>query len=280
MAIDVVKAYVNILSYCRRCALGLLIGLVLSSCGTSGQVTSGSASPQPTPSIAPFFSEPRTPTPTVRVTPTHSTTPQPSVVPQPTNTATTPTPVAIEVVSLYDEKLNPNWSLAKSSNVRYDPASKVTTQQGQVALMARPTKGFGKLFLTVRQGSRETYLSDRVLGVRFWISGGDHMIAASDLAVAIVGSNTYPYWVAADTSVQINATITPDAPLFSETRLYDLGINRSIPPNTWVEVVVWLDSLQFEPTYQYITGIYVKNDDLFVEPFYLDNVDLLLQSKP
>ena len=219
--------------------------------------------------------------------------PTPSFTPSPTVEAAvdgTATPAAttvsprtsdmIEIISLYDEKLNPNWSLDNSQNMQYALADVGFVQKGKFSLKAQPAKGFGRLFFTVNKNSRDIYPRGRLLGVRLWLSGGDHLIATSDLAITITGSNQYTYWVPNDTSVKINTVVTPDAPLFSETRLYDLGINRSIPAKSWVEVVIWLDRLLYDPEYQYVTGMYIKNDELFTEAFYLDHMDLLLEPKP
>lgn len=265
---------------------GLFICSLLGGCGTPGNGADTTTQPQPTPTIAAFFSD-ATAKPIATQSSSTNTpiaTPQSGALPSATPSNDTPLPITrtpdkIEVISLYDDKLNPNWSLENSELMRYSIASKTTAQQGQVSIEAQPTRGQGKLFFTVKKSARDTYERKRVLGVRFWLSGGNHVIATSDLAVAIIGSNRYSYWVENDTSVQINATVTPDAPLFSETRLYYLNINRNIPPETWVEVIIWLDSLRYDPEYTYVTGLYIKNDELFNENFYLDHIDLLLQPK-
>ena len=64
---------------------------------------------------------------------------------------------------------------------------------------------------------------------------------------------------------------------FSETRLYFLDIKHTIPPDTWVEVVVWLDQLIYDPPYKYVTGVYIKNDQGFFNTFYVDHVSLLVR---
>lgn len=254
----------------------LLLCLALAACGAPESATTTTRVPQPTPTIASVFGDPATHTPTTlasTATPARTSTPAPRAIPTRVVDGT------IEVVSIYDEKLNPNWTLENTSGVKYELAS-TNAQRGKLSLQARPAKGLAKLYFSVREQSRDTYERKRVLGLRFWLSGGENPIATTDLGVAIIGSNAYPYWAADDTSVKINATVTADAPLFSETRLYDLYINRDLPPNSWVEVVVWLDSLQFDPEYAYVTGFYIKNDELFLDPYYLDHVDLLLEPKP
>ena len=183
----------------------------------------------------------------------------------------------LPAISVYGDTLNKNWTLANSQDMQYNVANQTFVHDGHTAIVSQPKKSFGKLFFSVQKDSAESYSRNKVLGLRFWLSGGTHSIATSDLAVTVLGSNQYTYWNNADNSVKIDATITPESPLFSETRLYDLGINTTIPPKTWVEVIVWLDSLQFDPEYKYVTGFYVKNDQGNFDPFYLDHIDLLLQ---
>lgn len=268
----------------RRWPAAVLACLVLMSCGTVDQAQSPSSPPLPTPSVAPFFGSPATRTPTIAVAPTRTATPRPAGAATPATASATPTqpttpPLSANQypsISIYDDTINANWSVAGSQNMTVDLGNKAVVHDGKLALVAKPTKPFGKLFFAVRKDAKEIYSSDKVLGVRFWLSGGANAIANSDLAIAVIGSNEYTYWAEGDTSVHVDATITPDSPLFSETRLYDLGINR-IPPHEWVEVIVWFDKLIYDPPYNYLTGIYIKNDREFAGPFYLDHVDLLLQ---
>ena len=143
--------------------------------------------------------------------------------------------------------------------------------------MVTPTDDFGLFFLTVRKEALKIYPRDRILGISFWLNGGAGSIATSDLAVTVTGSNKYTYWVADDTSVKVDTPVTADTPLFSETRLYFLHINHSIPPNTWVEVILWLDDRIYDPDYDNITGVYIKNDKGFLHPYYIDDIQLLVQ---
>src|SRR6266496_12780 len=178
--------------------------------------------------------------------------PQPTVV-----LPNIPTPT---VSSLYDDALNADWSAERSSKAKYDVASTAFIHSGKKAIMVTPTGDFGQFSLTVRKGAQKIYPRDRILGISFWLNGGENSIATSDLAVTVTGSNQYTYWVADDTSIKVDAPVTADTPLFPETRLYYLDINRTIPPNTWTEVILWLDDQVYDPEYTYITGMYIKND--------------------
>jgi hypothetical protein len=201
---------------------------------------------------------------------------------QPTLVASAPTRTIDQVatISVYDDTLNTDWSTERSEKVKYNIAATTFVHGGKNAIMVTPTDDFGRFFLTVRKDARKIYPRDRILGISFWLNGGEDSIATSDLAVAVTGSNQYTYWVSDDTSVKVDTPITADSPLFSETRLYFLHINRSIPPGNWVEVIVWLDDLIHDPSYTNITGVYLKNDKGFLTSYYLDDVRLLVQHQP
>lgn len=230
--------------------------------------------PVSTPTVAPFF---------------QNSTPQPSISPSlaatsdnrssPTPSVPAPTRVADQVaaISLFDDALNADWSAEQSSKTKYDVGATAFVHSGKKAIMVTPTGDFGQFFLTVRKGAQKIYPRNRILGISFWLNGGENSIATSDLAVTVTGSNQHAYWVADDTSVKINSTVTAESPLFSETRLYFLHINRSIPPDSWVEVIVWLDDLIYDPNYTNVTGMYIKNDKGFLHPYYIDDVQLLVQ---
>lgn len=182
---------------------------------------------------------------------------------------------------IYDDTLDPNWMLEQSWGMNYDLSATAHMHSGTTAAAVTPTESHGTFFLTVREDAQAAYPRDRILGVSFWLSGGTNYIETDDLAVTIVGSNRYPYWVAGDTSVQQAEGISDEdmvhMPLFSETRLYYLGINRAIRPGEWAEVIVWLDERLYDPNYAYVTGMYIKNDADFLDAFYVDRVSLLVE---
>jgi hypothetical protein len=242
---------------------------VLAACGTPAQADQNVAA-LPTPTVAGLF-HPVTPTSVAPIgTQTEPTHPVPTAVP-----AATATPQPLKELPIYDEQLRKNWSLANSDGMTFALDEAHVVSSGKVAAKITPTKDFGMLFFTVRKQSNEEYLRKQVLGVKFWLNSGPNGIRTSDLAVTVVGSNDFPYWVNDDTSVKVTGRVTQDLPLFSETRLYFLGINRDIEPNTWVEVDLWLDDNQYDPDYTYVTGIYIKNDKGFRGPFYIDRVSLI-----
>lgn len=236
------------------------------------------------PTVAPLFRDPTT----VVATPTLGPDQTPTRTLRPTSQAhTTPTAVpnllrpAYPELVIYGDELNDNWSIEQSQNTgvnlwdntlwfqRFEPTQERTSGASTIAVS--PQADFGTLFFTVRTESAEIYEREKVLGVSFWLNSGSNGIASDALAVAMAGSNDLPYWSATDRSV-----FGEEAGKFSETRLYFLEINRTIPANTWVNLVVWLDDLELDPPYRYITGFYIKNDTGFRNTYYVDQVALLL----
>jgi hypothetical protein len=230
-----------------------------------------------TPTVASFFrapiAVPSTPTP-----------PKPLAV---TTLLTAPEVVSNEQslvypeVVIYGDELNASWTIEHSEATQtnlwdtshwfqqFDPQQAINS--GAAAIAVSPQADYGTVFFSVRPASGAVYQRQDVLGISLWLNSGNAGITTADLAITVLGSNQVPYWTPGDHSVFPEGTGT-----FSETRLYFLKINRTIPANTWVNVVVWLDDLQFDPIYQYVTGFYIKNDPAFRSTYYLDQVALLL----
>jgi hypothetical protein len=223
----------------------------------------------------PVFGDPNKPTLTEQPPTTVSVVATPTVV-----APGTLAPEYVEI-AIYGDKVDPNWSLEHSDGFAYDPFdtthwfSMLDTQSaldsGAVSLAVTPLKEFATLFFTVRPNTRVSYARDRVLGVSLWINSGSAIIDTDDLIITAVGSNELTYWSPDDYSV------FPDSDrYFSETRFYDIGMNRAIPPDTWAQVILWLDDLLYDPMYSNVVGFYIKNDADFETTFYIDNVTLLM----
>lgn len=192
----------------------------------------------------------------------------------------TPTPIPYGEIIIFDDALNPDWTLAHSENVQYDVYdtshwfermdAKLETHSGALAIAVTPIENQSKLFFTVKPESDTNYSRDHVLALSLWLNSGGDILDTDDLAIAVVGSNELTYWTPADHSV------FPDREEdFSETRLQYLGINRSLPPDTWVRIVIWLDDLLFDPLYSNVTGFYLINDKDYRTTYYVDNITLL-----
>ncbi|MCB9135439.1 MAG: hypothetical protein H6636_08430 [Anaerolineales bacterium] len=249
-----------------RLPLYFLIVGMLASCSFLPNETLGETSqPLPTPTLHPFF-----------IDPTNNATPQ---LTQEEYTTFAPThPPEANIISLpqvitttiYDDELNKNWLYLNDPDVTANFASKTTVHDGQFALSLSPKKDFKTMYFVVREDTNEIFTQDQVISLNFWLNSGNDILDINDLAVTIVGSNEYPYWVEGDNSVYIEGQFP-----FSETRLVFLGLNHAIPPNTWVEIEVVINSLIYDPAYKYITGFYIKNDQGFYNTFYVDNIRMV-----
>lgn len=236
--------------------------------------------PLPTPTVAQMFVDRPTPT----AAPARSATARPTAAPAATAGADT-TPVAtpdrsdpaagLDVAPVYLDGLSTDWTLTKSTLMDYLTRSTSYVAQGKYAIEAKANGNYATLFFTVLPDAKRAFPRDEVVGLRFKLTGGKQAIGEEEIAVAVVGSNSQPYWKANDTSVKLEGRVTEDQPLFSETRLYFLGINRAIEPGEWADVTVWLDDLQYDPDYKYVTGFYLKTDG--ADGFFIDDVTLLMQ---
>jgi hypothetical protein len=160
--------------------------------------------------------------------------------------------------------------------VEYNLAATEVQRDGHSVIAVAPQTDYSGFFMVVRPETKQHYLRSQVVGVVFWLSGGSDSLQGDDLAITALGSNAYPYWRCDDGSVRRLDEYNREIPLFSETRLYWLGIRNAIPPDTWVEVVLWLDDRLFDPNFNYLTGLYFKNDAAALKPYYLDDIRLLI----
>ncbi|MCE7981232.1 MAG: hypothetical protein DYG89_08590 [Caldilinea sp. CFX5] len=249
-----------------------------------GNDAPGAAQAGAKPTVAPLFRDPTrvaaTPTSGPDQTPTRTLRPTAQPLTAPTVLPNLLRPAYPEMM-IYDDELNPNWSIEQSTDTqvnlwdnslwfqRFEPTRERTS--GATTIAVAPQADFSAIFFTVRPESTAVYERRQVLGVSFWLNSGSNGIATDELAVAMAGSNELPYWSAIDRSV-----FPDDSGAFSETRLYFLKINRTIPANTWVNLVLWLDDLEFDPPYRYVTGFYIKHDIGFRNTYYIDQVALLM----
>ncbi|MEM7127650.1 MAG: hypothetical protein AAF702_15055 [Chloroflexota bacterium] len=186
----------------------------------------------------------------------------------------------VSEILIYDDELDSNWTLENSQGVDYDLVTtarwyekldkRTDLTSGALSISLKPRDDFGTIFFTVRPESSASYSRDEILGVSFWLHTGTDIVDTGDFAVTVVGSNEQTYWSSDDESVFFDGDDS-----FSETRLYFLDINRAIPSDSWVKIEVWLDELLYDPDYEYVTGIYVKNDAGFRNTVYIDRMALL-----
>jgi hypothetical protein len=264
-------------SYRHASWLGLLlITLLITGCGEQP-----ASPPQAAPTISAMFGA----QPTIRPVATRSSGSTDSSIPQPSPNATAIAQATITalgedklvVVPIYSDALSVGWSLKNSFQTTIDLRSQDHIDQGRFAIKVQPQLSTGTLYFTLDKTATKYFARNKVQALRFYISGGNEPLDKDAITVAIIGSNAHPYWVENDTSVQIDGRVTDNQPVFSETRLSFLGINKSIPPKTYIKVTVWLNDLIYDPTYSYVTGFYLKTDKTSAPTFYIDDVSLLMQ---
>lgn len=195
---------------------------------------------------------------------------------QPKSTPDAPLPpgggkAIMKSIQVYDEEINSNWMVINSPGMQIDMTSPDFPQRGNVSIRFAPKNIYDTLLFAVQESSEDVYERGAVLGLTFWLNSGDFKLNNGALSVTVIGSNDIPYWVENDNSV-----VNIYHPVFSETRLYYLGVNRDIPPNSWVKVELWLDERIYDPDYKYVTGFYIKNDASVLRDIYLDDIQLIL----
>jgi hypothetical protein len=262
----------------RAFALVLLVCVAALAAGCASRVLSAPAAlpaaERPAPTVNPMFAQRErpaelTPSPVVSGTLSLTEILRRQLV-EPTPVATRPMQKIVDV-PVFDDKLNSNWTTAHSIGMQSFFTDTKHAYTGSAGIRVTPQQDFGMLLFAVKQNTKEAYGLDRVAGVSLWINSGEQPLDPNNLSVTVVGSNDYIYWRADDKSVELDETR-----FFSESRLFYLGVQNTVPPNTWVEAVVWLDKLPYEPDYKYVTGIYIKNDEWFRRTFYVDQIHLLV----
>jgi hypothetical protein len=248
--------------------------LLLSACGRQSPILiTGEVDSHPTPTVSAAFipyAPTMEPLPTLR---------PPADSPRRPRASDPLVDAQVTLVPVYDDLLAAGWSLEHSSSLTYELQSDMYVDKGRYAIRVQPGDGSGLLYFTLNPDAGKTYPRDRVLGLRFRLSGGAVDLPNDALAVAVIGSNASPYWLENDRSVKVSGRVTDNQPLFSETRLYFLDINQTIPAKSWEDVIVWIDDLIYDPTYKYVTGFYLKPDKDYRSSFYIDQVSLILMKQ-
>ena len=189
----------------------------------------------------------------------------------PAATVTPETPVA-RTITIFDEALDPDWTLSYST-----PAEPViesgVAYQGEVALAFSPTRAYAELIVALREDAALTLRRDEVISVQFWVNAGDGVIETGDLGLIVTGSDALTYYDPDDNSVE---ALVDECDPFCFTRLYFLGFNRAIPPDTWSEVRLRVDALQFDPLTEYVTGFIIASGETRYQTIYIDRVEVTL----
>lgn len=265
------------------CCQGKLIALlacvlVLSACSPN-QAASSQATNRPTPTLSTLFSSLGRETPTPLEEPTSQPLPtrvgEPAATVRPTETFEQQIDQQFVRSFVYSDTLDANWTLSQSYAIQVDAKNQKNVDAGKYSITVTPKPGVTSLVFALKKGVKSPLRRERVAGVRFRLSGGKNVIPNDAMAVGMFGSNAQPYWIAGDDSVAVDHPITVETPRFSETRLYYLGFDYTIPADTWVDVVVWLNKLQFDPSYTYVTGFQLKVDQALLNQYSVDQVEIL-----
>jgi hypothetical protein len=219
-----------------------------------------------TPTIVPMFEQSLLPTPSNMIEQFDEITPMLTPTPRPT--------IVAEALSIFDDELNENWTVENSFFGEYDLEEDEVSYNGRYSATFLPATGFANFIFSVSPEADRVYLRQDVLAVRFWLYSGDDYIATDDLLVSIVGSNQYSYWVDGDNSVETS----DERPTFPSTRLYFLNVDEDIPPDTWIQIEVWLNELIYDPVYEYVTGIIIKNDEDLLRTIYIDDLEMIVKN--
>jgi hypothetical protein len=211
-----------------------------------------------------------------------------TALPQPTRTPI-PTPIPTlrtqmtEVI--YFDGLSADWDI--QSTGAFTTGYTAATASGSASIIFTPTLGARVLLFTIKESAERTYTHDDILGITFQMTSPDSNIGLEDVAVTIIGSNRYPYWVAGDDSVQNVASPNlpsrlKDDPIsnayadhFPESAIQYLHVARAIPQNSWVPVTNYLPERIFAPDYEYVTGFYIKVDEFFLKRILIDDVRII-----
>lgn len=202
------------------------------------------------------------------VTPADQPTAQISITATSGPTATRPT---IVLNSIYDEKLSANWAVKSSPGLSYVIDNTLLSHDGKKSIAVNFKKDGEYIDFQVQKTSTAKYLRQRTYGVSFWLYSGDSILAIDDLGIGIWGGNQQSYWVANDTTLDTNVF----DPVFNQDNLYLLGLNRAVPPKTWVEIVIPMDDLKYRTNYQYVTGIRLRNNAGFHQQIAIDSLALM-----
>lgn len=222
-----------------------------------------------TPTIAAFFGKGAN-TLAAPANPANGNTQQAGASPVPSTSAGPVDTTMLNEVPIFTGDLDANWSMDNSWGITRSFDSSLFSYQGKKSIKVVPTEDYGSLFFTVSPSASKQFLRNKTPGIGFYLNAGEASIETGQLAVSVLGSNQNPYWVKDDKSV----TFSGKATAFSETKLYFLNVNRTIPSNTWIQVFVGLDKLVYDPMYKYIVGMYIKTDKGFRNTFYIADVAL------
>ena len=231
--------------------LSTLIFTFVASCSLLEDEKCGGGS-----TIAPEFGTP-SPVPTFTALPTLTRISNPTATPE----------VPLKAIVIYDNGFAKGWG-AVTEDLLLETSSDITFD-GDEALKITPRLAFSRLFIVATEQNTEAVLRNDIEAVSFYLRSGQD-IAFDDMTITAQGSDANIFWIEDDRSA-----ISRSGGFFSETQLSFLGIG-TIPADTWARIEFLPLEQQFDPVYRNFTGFYLSNSETFLEPYYLDRIEILV----
>jgi len=190
-------------------------------------------------------------------------------------------PQQVVTLTLFDEILNSNWMLSGTALNEDGSSDGIPTvsHSGETSLALTGEEGKHVIF-QLRSSSQVRLPRDRVLGLSFWLYSREKTLNFDQLLVEVFGSDKVHYWVKGDDSAVIGLET------FTGRRLYGLGLNRALEPDTWIRIEILLDPLVYDPNFdeepvedlpfEFVTGFSVLFAGGFSGTIYLDEVQVLM----
>lgn len=238
--------------------------LVVSGCRRAPEAPSPDPTPAPTESAAPVtaVAPPATGTP--------AATPTPGPAAQPTRVATAqvsakPEEKLIAVPILADE-LAPGWDLAYSWTTQFEPSQ----EEGPGGATAYKTVFHGDssgLVFSMKQDSLVRHLLTNYTGVRVWINPGDRQLPSESIKLGVLSSKRLHYLDLTEQPVPKAESAGEEAALADFT--------GAVPAGKWTEVTIPFDKLPSPPTGRYLTGLYIRADNIAGQSLLLSGLELL-----
>ncbi len=239
----------------------VLIALLGSGCQGRKNAQAQIVTDPQTPTITQFIDQAQTPTPSPSSVPTD--TPNPGNFPFSIQEATK--------VAIYSDIINPNWGLVTTQSEETNPRSRTPVYNGLFSLSITPKKSGSQVFFMVQQDTDEVYPASQVHGFRFFLNPGSQSIPLSELSIHILGSQEQ---VETRDPQELGPVL--DGLIFNNAQIHFSNASDAIPPNTWTEVVVWLDDPLTTPQFDYVTGLSIERKEAFLQTFFIDDLQLIV----
>jgi hypothetical protein len=191
--------------------------------------------------------------------------------PTPTFAEVKVTQLPVQQVTIYSDWIKPGWQIfSPDEAVKIDTRARGSVIQGSYAIAVTPSRNGGSVYIVSGPSNGDFYLRRSVYGFSLQLFSGSQGLELNDLAFSAIGSDGYSYYREDDLTVLSRAD-------YEETTLNYLGFNNSIPPRTWVEVVIWLDEMLYDPDYHFVTGLYITPRKGMSHTFVIDDINLLVR---